>query len=304
MNVKKEEIKAIKNGWGIQYLLDSAYKILGNPIFMFDVNYNMIAFTDVPVDDPIWNEFVTTGTLSVATLEFLASEKITEDIVNADKIITIRREKIKYARMPGHVINRDNIVVGLVTMYECNIPFDADITEAFEALIDKIVIEIRDNDYFTMLTMTYPEDKMNSFLDDAAKNPLLYNPQAQLLYNNFEDYLYVAVVSLERNNLLENVYRSRLEYLKSILKIKYSLFKFSVYGDNIVMLMSSNQKNAYSPSFFSADAGFFRQNELSIGISKSFESIYELNIYHEQAITALKNRGGDNNDTGIFLYDN
>ncbi|MCL2066688.1 MAG: hypothetical protein FWG99_04410, partial [Treponema sp.] len=221
---KIEQIKTIANGNGIQYLLNSAYKILNNPLFMFNANYNMIAFTDVPFDDPIWIEFVTAGTLKHETLEFLAKEHMTEDVVNADKIVTVKRDKLKYARMSGHIRNRYNIVVGLVTMYDCNAAFDAHSTEAFEALVDKIVCEIRDYDYFSMFAMTYHEDKINLLLDGTVKNPLLYNPHAQILYGGFEDYLYVAVVSVERNNILENVHRSRLEYFKSMLKTKYKSF--------------------------------------------------------------------------------
>ena len=89
---KIEQIKTIANGNGIQYLLNTAYKILDNPLFMFNANYNMIAFTNVPFDDPIWSEFVTTGTLSLETLDFLAKEHMTEDVVNANKIVTVRRD--------------------------------------------------------------------------------------------------------------------------------------------------------------------------------------------------------------------
>ncbi|MCL2129134.1 MAG: hypothetical protein FWH35_02140 [Treponema sp.] len=298
---KSEEIKKLENGNGIQYLLNTAYKILGNPIFMIDANYNLIAITDVPVDDPNWNELVTTGTFSQETMEILANEGLIEEITNAEKVAILRSDKLKYAKITGHVFNRDNIRVGLVMMSECSIPFDAENTAAFEALADKITSEIRNYDYFTMLAMTYHEDKINLLLDGAVKNPLLYNPQAQILYDDFEDYLYVAVVSLERNNILEHIHRSRLEYFKSMLKTKYKMFKYSVYADHIVVLMSSKNKNSYGVPFFSAHANLFEQNGLSMGISSSFENIYELRIYYDQAVAALKNGLAGKEDKHIFL---
>ncbi|MCL2066690.1 MAG: hypothetical protein FWG99_04420 [Treponema sp.] len=299
---KIEQIKSIENGNGIQHLLNSANKILNNPLFMFDSNYNMIAFTDVSFDDPIWSEFVTTGTLSLETLDFLAKERMTEDVVNADKIVTVKRDKLKYARISGHIRNRYNIAVGLATMYDCNTPFDAENTAAFEALVDKIVCEIKDYDYFSMFAMTYHEDKINLLLDGTVKNPLLYNPHAQILYSGFEDYLYVAVVSVERNNILENVHRSRLEYFKSMLKTKYKSFKYSVYEDYIVVLMSSKLRNFYGAPFFSIHADLFGKNKLSIGISSSFENMYELRIYYDQAVAALKNGLSGKEDVRIFVH--
>ena len=301
---KLEEIKALENGKSIQYLLNSAYKIFNNPMFMFDSNYNLIAFTNVFVDDPIWNELITSGTLSSQTLEFLANEHMTEDITNAEKTVVLRREQLKYARMSGLVHNRDNIFVGLITMYECNTPFDAPSELAFAALADKISFEIRDYDYFTMLAMTYHEDKINYLLDEPAQNPLLYNAQTQVLYSNFEDYLYVAAVSVERHDILERVFKSRLAYFKSMIKTKYPAFKYSVHEDHIVMLMSSKHRYFYGAPFFAAHLNLFEQSGLFMGVSDSFENMYELRKYYDQAVKALAKGLKDKNDQRVFLYQN
>ena len=299
---KLEEVKALGNGKGIQYLLNSAYKIFNNPIFMIDTNYNMIAITDVPVDEPNWKELVATGTFSLKTVELLANEGLIEKISNAEKTVILRSDKFKYAKMAGHIFNRDNIRVGLVMMSECNTPFDEESITAFEALAYKTTCEIKDYDYFTMLAMTFHEDKINLLLDGVVKNPLLYNPQAQILYDDFEDYLYVAVVNVARNDILENVHRNRLEYFKSMLKTKYKSFKYSVYEDYIVMLMSSKLKNFYGAPFFATHADLFEQNRLFMGVSGSFENMYELRVYYDQAVAALTNGLAGKGDTRIFHY--
>jgi len=292
----------MENGNGIQYLLNSASKILNNPIFMIDANYNMIAITGIPSDDQNWNELVTTGTFSPETMELLANEGLIENISNAEKTVILRSKILKYAKITGHVFNRDNIRVGLVMMSECNMPFDEDSIAAFEALADKTTCEIRDYDYFTMLAMTFYEDKINLLLDGTVTNPLLYNPQAQILYDGFEDYLYVAVVNITRNDILDNVHHNRLEYFKSILKNRYPSFKYSVYEDYIVVLMSSKLKSFYGAPFFAVHAGFFEQNGLYMGVSDSFESMYELRKYYDQAVYALTKGLAGKEDKRIFLY--
>ena len=297
-----DQIKALETGKGIQFLLDSAYKIMNNPIFMFDADYNMIAFTDVPVDDPIWNEFATTGTLCPETFEFLAREGMTEEVVNADKVAVIRRERLNYDRMTGHIINRDSIPVGLVTMLELNVVFDDEIISAFDALVDMINRDIRNNDYFTMLAMTYHEDKINLLLDEAADRPVLFNPQAQILYSSFDEYLYVAVVSAERNDILEYVHKNRLLFFKSMLKTKYQSFKYSVYSDYIVILMSSTKRHFIGEPFLTAYTDLFVQNGLYMGVSESFENMYELRKYYDQAVSALTSGLSVGDDRRIFLH--
>ena len=297
-----EQIKALENGKGIQFLLNSAYKILNNPVFMIDVNYNMIAITNVPSDDPNWNELVKTGTFSPETMELLANGGLIEEISNAEKTVILRSDVLKYAKIAGHIFNRDNIRVGLTMISEYNKPFDAESMAAFEALTEKISCEIRDYDYFTMLAMTFHEDKINLLLEGAVKNPLLYNPQAQILYDGFDDYLYLAVVYVARYDIFENVHHSRLEYFKSMLKTKYKSFKYSVYDDYIVMLMSSKFRNFYGEPYFNTHSNCFVQNGLFMGISDSFENMYELRQYYDQAVAVLKNGLAGKGDARIFCY--
>ena len=295
-----EKVRAIENGNGIQFLLNSAYMILNNPIYVIDINYNLLAYTKVSIDDPNWNELISTGSFSLKTLEILANEGLIESITNVDTTVILRNEKLKHAKMAGHFVNRDNIKVGIAMMTEYNAPFDVENTAAFEMLTEKITDEIRNYDYFTMLAMTFHEDKINQLLDGAVKNPLLYNPQAQVLYDNFDDYLYVAVVSVEQYDILDNVHRNRLEYFKSMLKTMFPFFKYSVYSDYIVILMSSKNKIYGGTPFFNIEAELFERNGFFVGISDSFENIYELRTYYDQAVAELSN-GMRNKDGRRFF---
>jgi len=299
-----EQVKALENEKGIQYLIDSACKIFNNPIYMIDVYYNLIAYSDIPVDDFIWNELITTGTFSLQALELMVKENVLEDLTNSYKTILLKRDSWKGGRMSGHIFNKENIWVGQMTMYEYNSPFDTETMAAYEALLDKISCEIRDYDYFIALAITNSENRINELLDKAFNNPLVYNPQAQILYSGFEDYLYVAVVKIARNNIIDNVYLSRLAYFKSLLKTKYKSFKYAVYADYIVMLMSSKYNDFYDEQFFYKDNNLFKQNKMFVGISNSFENIYELREYYDQAVATLKNGIEKNNGRRVFLYNN
>ena len=299
---KLEQVMALENHFGIQYLLDSAYRILNNPIYMIDINYNMLAYTGLSIDDPHWDEVVTTGTLSSETMEVLANEGLIEDITNAEKIALLRNEKLRYTKATCHLRNRDQFNVGLIMMSECDTSFDEECLTVFQALADRITEEIQDYEYFSLLEMTYHENKINMLLDGTVQNPLMYNPHAQALYEGFEDYLYVAVVKTRRNALLESVYRRKLVYYQSLLKTKYPSFKYSVYEDHIVILMSSRYNYFYSVPFISAYASLFEQNGLYMGISDSFENIYELRKYYDQAVDALTDGMISKDNQRIFLY--
>ena len=284
------QIEALANSKGVKYLLDAAREVFNNPIVMFDTNYNLIAYTELFPDDPLWKELTETGTFSLKTQEFFAQEYFTEDAANASKMVILKSKKLKYDRMLGNIINGDRIKVANIIMCEST-PFEEEDTEAFVKLADKISSEIVDDEFYLKYGRDYHEDKINKLLDKIIHDPLIYTAHVQILYDGFDDYLYVAVVDVSRNSVHEN----KLQYFKSLLESMYRMFKFSIYHDRIVMVMSSKLKKFDKRLYFGTHNNFLEQNNLYIGISGSFESLYELRENYDQAVIALEKGIGDGN---------
>ena len=283
-----EKVKALENGKGIQYLMDSAYRIFKSPVYVIDSFYNLIAFSGVPSDDPIWNELIRTGTFGMEAMEQMASENVVRDVSYSEKITRLESDKWNDSLISGRIFNGDDIWIGQTTMSE-HIPFDAERTAAFEILLDKISAEIRSYDYFTKLPAEFFENAIKRLLDKTAENTLVTNPQAQIMHYGMEHYLYVAVVSAARNNILEKVHRSRLMYFQSLLKSRYKSYRYAIQDDHIIMLMSSEYGDYHEALPLGGGDSLFEHNGLCIGISDSFGNIYELRRYYEQALAALDN---------------
>ena len=296
---KLEQIKALKKGKGIQYLLDSAYKTFHNPIVMFDTNYNLIAYTDVASDDPIWNEIISTGTFCMKTQKFFAQECFTEDVANADKLVIMKSNKLKYDRISVNIFNRENIKVANIVMVECGTPFAEDDPAAFEKLADKIIHEIKNDEYYTSFGRTYHESIINKLIDHVIVDTGIYAPHVQILFNGFKDYLFLAVVGVKQ----KGIKKDRLVSFKDLLVSKYRSSKFAIHSDYIVMIMSSKYDNFYRKQFFSKNHGFFEENNLYIGVSSCFENLFELSKYYDEAVAALKNGIKSKSDQRIFLHD-
>jgi len=295
---KLAQVQALENGKGIQYLLDSAYTIFSYPIVMHDTRYRLKAYTDVHSDDHLWNELIFTGTFSMQTQEFFANEWFTEDVANANKTVVLKSDKLKYDRISGYIFNRDNIKVAVVVMVGDGKPFDPDDMEAFEEFSNTISREIHDDEYFTIYGREYHEEIIIKLLDNFINNPIIYTPHVQILLDDFEDYLYVAVVQEEQNDYNKN----KLIDFKNLLEKKYRSFKYAIYSDRIVMIMSAKHKDFFEEHLFFTDDNPFKRNNMLVGISDSFENPYELRTYYDQAVVALKNGIEKNTDQFVFLY--
>ena len=292
---KLEQVNGLNNGAGIQFLLDSANKIFNNPIVMFDTNYSLIAYTDDLPDDRLWVELVSTGTFSMETQRFFGQECFTEEVANASRLAILKSNYLKYDRIISFILNKDHIVVANVLMCERNAFVDEDMV-AFEALADKIAAEIKDDEYYTSYAKDYFDDKLRKLLDRVINDPETYTSHVQILYNGFEDYLYVAVVDLANCNVTEN----KLAFIKNSLMSLYRTFKFTVYDDYIVMIISSKNAIFDVNTFFNIYNNPFEQYNLYVGVSVSFESLYDLREYYDNAVSSLK--GGAGKESGQRFY--
>ena len=294
---KLAQIEKLENGNGIQFLLDSAHKIFHRPIAMFDINYDLKAYTDVPSDDPIWNELVSTGTFNIKTQEFFAQELFTEAVANTDKLVILKSSKLKHDRIVGYIFNREGIKVALIVMVGLDTLSGVEDTAAFEKLADKISNEIHDDEYFTTYGRAYHETIIIKLLDHAFNIPIIYTGYVQIFLEGFDDYLYVAVVDVTRSDIEQN----KMEFFKKLIENSYPSFKYAIYSDYIVMVMSSGHKDF---RFFNKGNNPFKQNNLLVGISRSFENPYELRKHYDEAVAALKNGIKSKTDQRVFFYNN
>jgi len=297
---KIDQIKALKKDRSIQDLLNDARKILRNPIAMFDTNYSLIAYTEVETDDPVWNELITTGTFSMETQAFFADTYFTLNVTNADKIVELKSEELKYDRLLANTFNRNRIKVANLVMVACTTPFTADDLVAFNALAEKMTARIRNDESYTEYGKEYHSDLIGKILDGYIKDTRVYAPHVQILYDGFESYLYIAVVDAGQSG----AQRDKLVVIRDLLMEKYKSFKFAIYSDYIVMVISSKQGNFSIKRVFGKYEELFEQNDLCVGVSNSFDSMYDLRKYYDEALAALKCDKDDSSDKRVFLYEN
>jgi hypothetical protein len=294
---KLEQVKQIENGKGVQFLLDAACEIFQNPIVMFDTNYDLKAYTDLVTDDPIWNEIVSTGTFSMKTQEFFAAECFTEEVANANKLVILKSSKLKYDRVISYIFNRDRIKVAVIVMVACNNSLSADDLIAFNAFAEKITAKIRNDEHYTAYGKIFHHELIGKILDGYIKDTRIYAPQIQILYDGFESYLYLAVVTVRQSGMRHD----KLAFIRDLLMERYKSFKFAIYSDYIIILMSSKKDSFVVNRVLLRNKEFFEQYDIFAGISSSFESMYELRTYYDEAVIALKNGLNNKENKRIFL---
>jgi len=288
---KAEQIEILKNGQGIQYLLDAAYSIFQNPICIFNTGYILLANTKAECDDPLWQELISTGTFSQETQQLIASMYFAVLDANAEPLAVMKSPHLSYDRINVKVHNSNGIRVASLLMIGYNVPLAEEDQTALVSLAEKIELEIMDDERFDIYGYKSHETIINNLLERIFDDPKIYTAHIQILYDGFEDYIYLAVVDAGPNDI---------DQIKTFLESRYPLFKFAIYAGNIVMIMSSKLKDFYEAQLF--DESLLFEKNMFAGVSDSFENMYVLRDYYEQAITELTSGIKANNGQRLFLY--
>jgi len=294
---KSEQMKNLKTGNGIQYLLDEGYRILGNPISVFDADYKLIAYTDVSADDYYWNEHISTGTYSITSQMFFMNECFTDVVANAEKLALMQSDQLNYDKILGHIYNGDGIKVANVMMLESKGALEQDKIAAFEILADLITNEIRDDEFYIAYGEAYQDAWIKMLIDNDIEEKALYSPHVQILYNDFKTNLYLAVVDIAQSE----AQNKGQKYFVDLFRRKREDFKYAIYGGYIVIIMSTDYKTFNVKRELNGLMKYFEQQNMFIGISSCFSNLFELHKYYAEAVKALKSMK-HNEKRHVFVY--
>lgn len=305
---KKEQLKTIKNGKGIQYILDEAYKILGNPIALFDIYYNLIAHVDgVVTDDPLWNELITTKCFSQETKDFFKAEGFIEAVSNStdampngDIVALLQSDKLKYDRFNGTIFDKDNIRLANINVTACNKPFEDGDAELTKEICKILLVEIEKSECYSGLDIAYQETLLGVLI---RGEPMDRYCEIQIrvsdIYRGLKRNIYVAVVNISHD---KRDY-SQLVYYRDLFKQAQNEYKYYIYADYILILISTDNLKLRTGNDLYKLIELFAKNNMLVGVSRNFENLFELHKYYTEAVDALHYGMESNDGQRLFFCD-
>lgn len=283
---KMEQVKKLKKCKGIQHLLNEFSIIIENPMLIHDMEYSLIAYTDGNIaDDPIWNEFMAHGRLSRETIEFCMRECFIDAVSNCDGVTYLISDKLKYDRIFGQLYNSDHMPVADLCAVAYNKPFDKDAPALIKTICDKLSKELGGDDYYQNYGQTYQESIMRKLIEGTIEDRRLYSGHLANIYMGLKTNIYLVVADIAQSGAAHE----NLKYFKDLFMRTQPAFKYVIYDNYIVILISTNSKTFNAEKNLAGLYELFEQNSIFFGISSSFENLFEMPIYYNEAVSALKN---------------
>lgn len=282
---KAEQLRALRKytDGSLQHLINEAYRILGNPIVLYDLDWKILASAEgVVTDDPFWNSHVDHESID-ENISAYTDEGFVDIMTRADKVVLLSSENIKYDRFFGKLYGNDNLPVAAVSVVASDRPFEDDDLMVTEVICNILSDEIHKMPFYQRYTQIKLGTYINMLIDGSIKDSLYATGYIEIIYNGLKNNLYVAVVDI---SYCDPTY-SKLNYFFDLFKRERPSFKYSIYSNYIVFIMSTDSEHFEPKRYLGRLNTVIKQDNLRVGISSRFENLFELQRYYSEAVSAL-----------------
>lgn len=280
---KEKEMKLLRaliERNGIQHIVDTASEVFGNPVFVCDLGYKIISYSDHDgVYDEFW-EYMKQHTYSLP--EQISQIMRTGDFARVYASDETRTGKYPFAQYPflAARVRDGSHLLGHVCVYGCRQSFsdqDKDLlillckVISYEMLYRGISSPLK-IPYYTLFT-----DLLEETLTDREELKL----RLQCLKLTFPPSMYLAVVIFRSQVVQASAYYIQ-EYLMQRLTDSLGI----IYKDRLVLLVS---EKVLKEQLLEKALDSYKSNiDYQIGVSYPFSDVIELKLHYEQALQATQ----------------
>ncbi len=276
-------VNALFSGNGLQFLVDTATQIFGNPVYVVDLQSKYLAISGglIP-DNEFFNADRQSGYISERGLCFIRANRLDEKIRKCDTAYYCINELIQKGMLVD-AVRIQGIEVAHIMMLESERPFrdfDADFFHRFSNLIS---MELqKDSAYARNKGVMY-----SYFLSDLLNNPgqdaARIRQRLQMLGYNLKETFYIIAIPPAGHSTSDLQLNIILERLIQILSGSI----YVIYNDTIVFFISRALFQNLSDYEITQLADYLLANQLKAGISNFFQHLEDMPCFYQQAVDAV-----------------
>jgi len=287
--ITEELLESLYSG-GLDAILETAYSVLGNPVFIRDVSHKLLGITkNIIIDHPFIRELIETGSFDETTVKKMKQF----NRFNAAQLhgtscapVLINFETDKPNLITGPVLI-GNTVVAFVSVVEHCRPFVKDDFAIIAKLCKVVSIQLQKSNTFTMSGGTQHEYFLLDLLEKNSKtsqNQLFIEQRLKNLSIKLKSNLFVVAFRVEKNLKSETELQTIAKELRQLLIGSIT----AVYCNHIIMLMSSDTSQPLSPFQKTSLDGFLEINSIIAAFSQCFTDITKTYKYYIQAVESIE----------------
>ncbi|MFW2491228.1 PucR family transcriptional regulator [Clostridium chromiireducens] len=265
-------------------ILNIGENFLGNPIFILDTSYRIIARSSLAKLD---NSSIETHNgesyLLLDIVQLMQKNKCIDNIYNSDNAFFHNSDEI----LIFCSIRINNITVGYISVLQSKRKFNAEDLELTNVLSKVFSIQLQKENLFISNSGLDEEYYLTDLLINRIDNVEYITERLQ--YINFNLYENLIILSIPFKQKYKD-YRHNFGLKELIKKIKTILGNCisTYYKDTITFLISNEHKEVITDSLKETILEFLKLNNLRCGISMVFLNLLHIQDFFYQSIYALE----------------
>ncbi|MBO5657213.1 MAG: helix-turn-helix domain-containing protein [Agathobacter sp.] len=268
---------------GLQQLVDTASALVGNPIYVIDLQYKYLAISSgVFTENTFWSKESASAYVTEEGIEYIRNNHIDEKVRSSKLPIYNFNHMAGFGTLTS-AIHIDGIEVGHIMIQESEHKFKDTDGEFLFNLARLVSMELQKNSVFTNNKGVMYSYLLAELLKPNNNNVRIVQQRLDSLGYKLKDDLYILVIppsSYTNSNL----------HLEVILQSIRNIFVGSlyvIYENSIVFLVSKDKYQGFGEYEMERFLDFLLANNLKVGISNFFSDLEDAPRFLRQAVEAL-----------------
>lgn len=276
-------IQTLSKGGSLQQIVDEAFRLLHNPISVFDMGFKLIAAgMEASLLDPQSQKVMQQRYLAPEDMKAINYDHIHQRVLKSTEPILVRNPYYKGDRIISR-LSLGSKNVGHVVMTDHMRPFNDEDYQAMSIVRDIICQKLQQDEFIRNSRGFHYEYLITDLLD--GKVSLGHELRDRLSYVDlqFEELIYVAVIEMARStNVLNPV------FLRDQLETLLPGSRTVLYNGQIVIVITRNSEAALDTEERKCFRNYCIKTGLYCGLSNPFFSVAELPDFYRQALRGLE----------------
>ncbi len=316
-------LNALSNGSSYQEIIDIGWQLLGNPMFVRDLGFNVLAYTrDIIVDDIAWRIFVEKGYQTYSDVTYMKVHKMLEtvnkskvpvyfkkfepdEIIDEDQEVVKdtyivkpqRRTEAKTSRVWANICISNKPVGHLVVLEYCK-PFEETDFELISLITQAFSIQIQNEGYNIKERTSMYEWFVSDLLDGKITDKEVIEEKLEYMGLNLKNDLHLLVILLRPNQPVTIPEQYAKRHLEAMVG-----GKAVVYKDYLIIILGRQGDNPLDEDLEKGLKSFLSENGLLGALSRRFTHLLDLRKHFKQTVKALKLGSRLNSHQTLFLYE-
>jgi sugar diacid utilization regulator len=297
-SVKSRLVQALAQGSGLQAILDIGYELFSCPMYLVDKGYKLLAYTkNVLFDNPIWNEMTQQGYFSNETVSDFRMHSSKRNFKVKSPVLIKNTGSNTPVILSNIIANRTNI--GILVIFQDSIELEKLDFELISYFTDIISAEMQKNSFYKDTRGMIYEFFLIDILEGRIKDTLEVETRLKYLDYNLKDNIFILTLKTsERKNM-----KTPLGYFRDRVETILSSGKPVIYNNNIIVFISTTDKEPFTRFQLSKLMEFLDMNQLLAGISRRFCDIKDIPEHYRQSLKAIDFGSRINAKNRLFYYE-